>query len=409
MNILLVTYWHYPNIGAIDIYLKKTSEELQQAGHRVDIVGRGATWGQLRYLTESATQVFDLTRLYPQVMAMLRGFTAHNPRVPQWIRDREFEQYVFEIGLFSLCNPGKYDLVHAHDVHSARAVARVAPHVPLVLTTHGLLAYEWLSEARIRGGDSAEWRYTFLREQIGVQAAHVTISPSEWMYQEYVSYFNIPPDKVVTVPYGFDEDVFAHKLAKAPLGVPQLPGYLTITCVARFVPLKGHRFLLQALQKVKGAGCPIRCLLIGDGSEEPALRHMVKSLGLEEMVTFLGRRDDIPSILGITDIFVLPSLQEVTPLAISEAQLAGKPVVASAVGGVPDLVAHGITGILVPPQDPEVLAKAIIDLCRDEKQRRRLGANGQAAVLRDRTWQRHFARLLGVYQRAIACAAAATS
>lgn len=401
MNILMVTYWHFPNIGAIDIYLRKIREELTKAGHKVDIISRGASWSQIKcHKVHATARVVNLTKLYSTVGTALRGSVSQEAKTPQWIKDREVEQYLFELGLHRLFVPGRYDMVHAHDVHSARAVARVAPGIPLVLTTHGLLAYEWLSEKRISGGDSAEWRYTYIREKTGVNSAHVAISPSDWMRQEYIDYFRVPAEKVATVPYGFDVDKFAAQQRKVPKDLPDLKGSLVLTCVARLVPLKGHRYLFRALREVRDAGLKVKCLLVGDGYHSDILRKLVKVMGLEKNVFFLGRRDDVPSILRITDIFVLPSLQEITPLAISEAQLAGKAVIASAVGGIPELVTHGVNGILVPAKDHHALAEAITTLCNNEDLRLRMGVAGRVAVLRDRTWSQHYDRLMKVYKQA---------
>jgi glycosyltransferase involved in cell wall biosynthesis len=115
-------------------------------------------------------------------------------------------------------------------------------------------------------------------------------------------------------------------------------------------------------------------------------------------VLFLGRRDDIPALLAQCDVCVLPSLSEGLPLAVLEAMAAGKPVVACAVGGVPELVADGQTGLLVPPADPQALAAAIRGLLSDPVLARQLAAAGQARVLQDFSIGAMVARITAIYE-----------
>jgi len=140
-----------------------------------------------------------------------------------------------------------------------------------------------------------------------------------------------------------------------------LPGKLIITCVANLRLPKGHKYLIQALHELKDEDADFLALLIGDGPLRGELEELVRELDLEEQICFLGSKDreEIPRILAVTDIFVLPSLWEGLPTAIIEAMAAGCPVVATAVGGTSEVVADGETGLLVPPRDPDALAKGM--------------------------------------------------
>ena len=113
--------------------------------------------------------------------------------------------------------------------------------------------------------------------------------------------------------------------------------------------------------------------LVGDGPLRPAVEKAIVKMGLERKVLFLGIRDDVPKLLAASDLFVLSSDYEGVPLAVLEAMAAGKPVVATAVGGVPELIEDGKTGILVPPRNPETLAKGILRLVKDADLRQRMG------------------------------------
>lgn len=401
MKILLATYWQYPSTGAIDIYLRMQTEELKRRGHEPHVLCRGPDWMKMKLISDEV-RTFDLAHACELIVPGILGHFAGQDPPPRWITEREAEQYLYELGALRLCNLSSYDLIHAHDVHTSRAMRRLAPdRVPVVLTTHGLLAYEWLVERRIPGGDSLEWKYTFLRETMGIEASDITIVPSEWMRREYVEYFRVPEQKLVVVPYGKHLGEFDELLKHTPSGLPDLTKRRVITCVARLVDLKGHEYLLKALTEVCREVNNVLCLLVGDGPLEEHLKSVVKDLKLEEHVLFLGRRDDVPALLSKTDVLVLPSVQEITPLVIIEAHLAGKPVIASDVGGVPNLIRQGETGIMVPPQRSDLLATEINRVLLDSALAKRLGDRARARALMERGLDTHLSTLLGVYETAL--------
>jgi glycosyltransferase involved in cell wall biosynthesis len=140
--------------------------------------------------------------------------------------------------------------------------------------------------------------------------------------------------------------------------------------------MKGHSVLLDAISGVPD----VTLVLVGDGPEDAALRRQAQRLDIVERVVFLGFRTDIPELLSSCDLFVLPSMLEGLPLSILEAMAAGRAVVATTVGGIPEAVENGITGVLVPPRDPSALAKAIRNLLADPLLASRMGAAGKARV-----------------------------
>src|SRR3989338_7498561 len=123
---------------------------------------------------------------------------------------------------------------------------------------------------------------------------------------------------------------------------------------------------------------PWQWLLVGDGPARDRLRSLAEELGLPGQVMFAGMRDDVASVLPMMDIFVCPSLYEGFGIAIVEAMAAGRPVVASAVGGIPEIVVHEDTGLLVPPGDAAALADALATLLNHPEQARAMGARGLA-------------------------------
>ena len=176
-----------------------------------------------------------------------------------------------------------------------------------------------------------------------------------------------------------------------------------ITCVANFRPPKGHEYLIQALHELKNEGLDFITLLVGDGPLREKLERLVREIGLEERVRFLGSKDreEIPKILAITDIFVLSSLWEGLPTAIIEAMAAGCPVVATAVGGTPELVIDGETGFLVYPRDARALAQKIKFLLQDQSLRERMGKDGTQRVKEHFSMERMVQEYEALYKQLI--------
>jgi glycosyltransferase involved in cell wall biosynthesis len=143
--------------------------------------------------------------------------------------------------------------------------------------------------------------------------------------------------------------------------------------VGRFAPPKNHALLIEAFAQVR-SDAPLYLLLVGGGELENAVREQVAALGLQERVRFLGVRADVADILRASDVFVLSSRVEGNPMSVMEAMAAGLPVVSTAVGGVPELVREGETGLLVPPNDAGALARALQALMDNPARRQAMGA-----------------------------------
>ena len=161
---------------------------------------------------------------------------------------------------------------------------------------------------------------------------------------------------------------------------------LMFTCVAGLRPQKNHRLLIQAFAHASSQLADALLLLVGppdrlDPAYTESLQRLAQELGLGQRVRFLGSRSDVPDILRASDVFVLSSDYEGNPLSVLEAMAAGLPVVSTAVGGVPELVQHGATGLLVPAGDARALAEAITQLGRDADQRAAMGHAARQTAL----------------------------
>ncbi len=135
--------------------------------------------------------------------------------------------------------------------------------------------------------------------------------------------------------------------------------------VARLEAEKGHRTLLTAWPLVLAKVPDARLLIVGEGSERDSLEEQASSLGISNRVVFTGRREDVPAVTAALDVAVLPSYREAQGLSVLEAMALSRPVVASAVGGIPEMIEDGVSGLLVQPGEPEPLAAAIVRLLTD--------------------------------------------
>jgi glycosyltransferase involved in cell wall biosynthesis len=191
------------------------------------------------------------------------------------------------------------------------------------------------------------------------------------------------------VPNGIDprDDVEPVHLADGPV----------VLEVARLAEVKGQRHLIAALARLDASG-----ILVGEdiergGSYEEVLRREAERLDVADRVVFAGYRSDVPAVLAGCDVFCLPSTAEGMPLSVLEAMAQGKPVVATAVGGTPELVVDGVTGLLVPPGDAEALAEALGRVLSDPELAKRMGAAGRQRVERDFAADVSTARILALY------------
>ena len=184
-----------------------------------------------------------------------------------------------------------------------------------------------------------------------------------------VSDFALPPSKVQTIynPIEFERFAEPRPCARTRLRREfEIPdGAPVIGIIGRMTRDKGHGELIRALPSVLQERPDAVALIVGDGPTRPATRQMVKEAGLEPRVRFTGHRPDIPDVLATIDLLALPSVREGLPYSIMEAMAASRPVVAFAVGGVPELIAHEEEGLLVPAGDVGALSRSILRILDD--------------------------------------------
>jgi len=198
--------------------------------------------------------------------------------------------------------------------------------------------------------------------------------------KEHLIQEGVSEDRVHVLYNGINLNGYAGKLssaeAKQRLGLS--PAARTVGVVASLSRRKGHRFLLAALTRVVSQIGEVHLLFVGEGGQEQNLRHMAGDLGISHLVHFLGFRHDIPDLLAAMDVFCLPSLKEGLSNAVMEAMAMERPVVATNVAGMREIIIHGETGLLVPPADAPALAEALITLFQHPEKAEIFARRGRA-------------------------------
>jgi colanic acid/amylovoran biosynthesis glycosyltransferase len=229
-------------------------------------------------------------------------------------------------------------------------------------------------------------------------------------------YGALAESKTIVIHCGADPAVFAPPPVEDDAGgiappsahMPDAPPS-SLVCVASLQPQKGQRFLIEACGLLRERGRIVRCTLVGEGEERPALEEQVRALGLGDVVTLLGAqpRDRVVAIVEAADVVVQPSVvlrsgkTEGIPVALMEALAAERAVVASGVSGIPELVVDGVTGLLVPPGDAAALANAIERLLDDPGLRTQLGRSGRRKVLEEFDLHRNTALLADRFRESV--------
>lgn len=194
----------------------------------------------------------------------------------------------------------------------------------------------------------------------------------------------LPKEKIAVIYNGCKLDRF-DPLRPAPVGLKQSLGFHdsdpVLIVIGRLEPQKGHHVLLNALPAIRSEFPGVRLVCLGEGSLRTDLERQVRTLGLEESVRFVGYQPNVPDWLALADVMVLPSLYEGLSLVAIESLAAGRPVVATAVDGTPEIVVDGKTGFTVPPDDAKSLAEAICRCLRDPGLRQTLARAGRAWVM----------------------------
>lgn len=362
MKILLATYWTLPHIGGLSGYVYQLKEELEHLGHQVDLLGHHP--GYRKYHMPNLDRFVEKHKIWNVVSEKLGNYyNLYFPNLDPWIKETEMERYSFELAaaFFGL---EKYDLIHTQDIVSTLALSRVKPkQIPLIATIHGCFSKEFLLYGMVKKIGDITWQYSTFQEYLGTRSSDITILPSLWLKDQLISLCGVSADHLVVIPYGINIESFLKEMEES--ANPVASEQKVIACVARLSPVKGHNYLFHALAKLRTHHKDWVCWLIGDGPSREELELLRDTLKLNDHVMFLGDRKDVPALLKQADIFVLPSIQDNLPYAVMEAQIAGKPIIATDVGGIPEIVTHEKTGLLSSAEDSDSLYQNLKRLLGD--------------------------------------------
>lgn len=211
---------------------------------------------------------------------------------------------------------------------------------------------------------------------------HRIITVSEYVRDYLVNKEGIQANKVISIPTGIDLEKFnpdtVQAVSKKTLGLSHDSAIVGTIAILR--RKKGHHTLLDAIPLVLKEFPRTNFLFVGDGPQRQNIEKRIEELGIADNVKLLGLRNDVPELLKIIDLFVLPTFEEALGTSFLEAMAMRKPVIGTRVGGIPEIVKDGISGILVEPENPIGLAAAIINLLNDKKQMEKIGNTGRKIV-----------------------------
>jgi L-malate glycosyltransferase len=290
------------------------------------------------------------------------------------------------------------DIVHAHDPHGVAAAA-TALSIASPARRPALVAARRV-DFHLKTNSFSRWKYRQVDRFVTASEAIRAM-----LLQDGVS-----PERAVTVHEGIDVERVA---AIEPMNVREEywfpPHSLIVGNIAALVPHKGQKFLIDAAAIVVREMPEARFLVLGEGELHASLEHQIKHLHLAQHVVLAGFRADVLGVLKGLDLFVLSSVTEGLGTSLLDAMAAERPVVATRAGGIPEVVAHGETGLLVPPRDGVALAAAILEMLRDPARRKRCGAAGVARVRERFTVERMVDQTLDVYAALVGTSRAAGS
>jgi len=283
------------------------------------------------------------------------------------------------------------DVLHCHNGTAyffGSIGSRLGANIPVVLTKHNPRPFSGSFAGPIN-------RWMMRRSFVAGVSRETTAALASWLPAgsrppRYI------PNGISLAPY---QNLPERQEARRRLGWPAEAFLIGI--VARLIPTKGHLFLLDSLARLRERAPEARVVIAGDGEIRPAVEARIRDLGLESQVMFLGERNDMPVILAALDVFCLPSETEGMPVTVLEAMAASLPIVASDVGGIPQLIEDGASGMLFPISNLARLDELLLEVRRDPARARGMGRMARARVERDFSLERVLKDYEELYAEAI--------
>lgn len=275
--------------------------------------------------------------------------------------------------IYGLLKRSSFDFVHTHGYFAdicGLPVARIMG-IAGIATCHGYIS------------NDRKLRFYNALDKLALRTCKRIIAVSEGIRDELVK-SGIQPSRVVVLqnavapPFGAETLDDHRSAARQRLSIG--PAEFVIGFVGRLSDEKGLNYLVEAVAALQEKGCACKLIIVGEGPARQELELLVRARGVEKMTTFAGFQPDVAAWLPVFDVLTLPSLTEGTPMALLEAMAAGVPVIATAVGGVPQVVADGVNGLLVPPGNVQALSDKLRSLRDNAELKNRLGRAGLETI-----------------------------
>ncbi len=334
----------------------------------IETIGPGGAEKMLIDLTSNINKKF----FHPIVCLTKKGWLSEKLKYQNTetiiIESKKRFDFIWSIKIAQFIKRRKIDLLHTHllDSNFYGAIASLLAKCPQVCTEHGDAHHS------IYKKDISIWTKYFFIALI----AHKIIAVSKFTANKLkkMIYFK---DKISVIYNGIDTSIFELNnkedriLIRKSLGIPD--NAIIVICVANLYPAKGHETLLKAISLIYDKLPNLHVILAGKGQLKDTIEKQANILRIQNRIHILGLRNDVPDLLKASDIFVLPSFSEAMPLSLLEAISSGLPVIATNVGGIPEIIEHKKSGFIIPPGDYKLLAMKILELAICDKERKDMG------------------------------------
>lgn len=348
-----------------------------------------AAYNSAKHLAKRGHETHVITSLdegLPKT-SMEQGFHIHRIRFP---RIRLLGILIFWLKALLLLKKVNPDIVHAQGIQ---------------IGISGFLAKKFLRKSYIvwaQGSDVyLQWRFKSTVSKLVFRNADAVIALTNDMEKAMQKIYDA---SISIVPFGINLESFGNLPTKQ--AIREKLGLNTSDSVILFVgtlrPVKGVKYLIEAMNSIRQRDTKASLVLVGDGEERQSLEVLTKELSLEESVTFIGRvpNEKIPEYMAASDVLVLPSLSESFGIVNLEAMASGLPVVASKVGGLPEIIEDGENGFLVEPKNPEQIAERVLLLLEDDTLRGKISRSNKERA-KQYSWESVVGRLEQIYSHVL--------
>ena len=397
------------SVAVVDTHVGKTPEQIPHSfifDEMYRLARRGVRVHAVRLVSEKPSKSYGIyfygveRRVDPLAMSMLLRSLRHYPLISVFRSPKRiYSENLFAANIARVVEEWEIDLIHAHFAHYggfAGLLAKKKTGKPLVVTVHG---FDILKDPAINYGIRLSRRYDAIVRKV-LREADAVITASRATYSEAVRVVE-DRENVYLIPNGVDLKRFNPNIEGAcirrKLGIGS---EFVIFTVRNHKPVHGIAYLVMAASIVARRRKDVVFIIGGDGVLRSFHEQMAVKLGVSDRVIFTGRipQEELPYYYAASDVVVVPSLQEAFGLVVSEGMAAGKPVVASRVGGILDQVVDGYNGFLVEPGKPEEIAERIIYLADNPDEARRMGLRGRRIAEEKFDIEKRVDRIISLYR-----------